>query len=308
MLSIPVVTIIIPTHNRGAAIRETIESALSQTIGTGLEIIVVDDGSTDDTWQFLQIEYSNHAQIRMVSQQNAGVASARNRGLREARGDFVGFLDHDDLWLPQKLEQQMAVFKTRDDVDVVTCDWHSFETQVPQKVPSSTRTLPTGDVYRRFLNRNHIVSMSVPLIRARALRNFRFDTRTQPSDDWDLWLRLAQKSRFEYAPHVLVWYRVHARQQSLDSAKMLLSMKRVFRKQLPFARRKPLTRLSILASIRFADSHQLYVQAKNAWFQSRRLALLKIVWQVLRRHPLALLSPGWLYLWKRIAQRQHQPF
>ena len=90
MLSIPVVTIIIPTHNRGAAIRETIESALSQTIGTGLEIIVVDDGSTDDTWQFLQIEYSNHAQIRMVSQQNAGVASARNRGLREARGDFVG--------------------------------------------------------------------------------------------------------------------------------------------------------------------------------------------------------------------------
>ena len=308
MLSIPVVSIIIPTYNRGAAIRETIESVLTQTIVADLEIIVVDDGSEDNTLSFLQNEYSNNAQIRVVNQKNAGVAVARNRGLQEARGDFIAFLDHDDLWLPQKLEKQLAAFQNRDKVDVVTCDWQNFQTEVPAALISSTRCLPTGNVYRRFLNRNHIVSMSVPLIRARALENVRFDPQTQPSDDWDLWLRLARVGQFENVPEVLVFYRVHKDQQSGNSAKMLASMKRVFRKQLPFARRKPLQRLLIFASIRFADSHELYVQAKNAWFESRNQELLKVIAHILLRYPLALLSPGWLYLWKRILQRQRQPF
>jgi glycosyltransferase involved in cell wall biosynthesis len=120
----PLVSVVIPVYNRGARLQPTIESALEQTLPShDYEIIIVDDGSTDDTLAFLQLTYADEPRIKIVSQQNGGVARARNRGLEEARGEFSAYLDHDDFWLPNKLEKQLAAFEGKPAVGVIYCRW-----------------------------------------------------------------------------------------------------------------------------------------------------------------------------------------
>lgn len=103
----PVVSAIIPTYNRAHIICEAVDSVLTQTY-PHIEVIVVDDGSKDDTLARLQ-QYGGR--IRVVSQANAGPASARNRGIAVARGDLIAFLDSDDIWLPTKIERQVALMQ-----------------------------------------------------------------------------------------------------------------------------------------------------------------------------------------------------
>jgi glycosyltransferase involved in cell wall biosynthesis len=106
----PVVSAIIPTYNRAKLVREAVDSVLAQTY-PNVEVIVVDDGSTDDTQAQLR-QYGNR--IRVIAQSNAGPAAARNRGIAAASGDLISFLDSDDLWLPQKLERQVALLQKVD--------------------------------------------------------------------------------------------------------------------------------------------------------------------------------------------------
>jgi glycosyltransferase involved in cell wall biosynthesis len=106
----PLVSAIIPTYNRAALVTQAIDSVLQQTY-PNVEVIVVDDGSTDETQLALQ-RYG--PKIRIVSQNNAGPAVARNRGITASRGDLIAFLDSDDLWLPRKLERQVALLQAVD--------------------------------------------------------------------------------------------------------------------------------------------------------------------------------------------------
>lgn len=108
MTSNPLVSAIIPSYNRARVVCDAIESALSQTYHH-MEVIVVDDGSTDDTQAALD-RFGDR--IRRITQKNAGPSAARNHGVAIARGEFVAFLDSDDLWLPPKIERQVAVLLT----------------------------------------------------------------------------------------------------------------------------------------------------------------------------------------------------
>jgi glycosyltransferase involved in cell wall biosynthesis len=108
----PLVSVVIPVYNRGARLQPTVQSVLEQTLSSAeIEIIIVDDGSTDDTVAFLHKTYGDEPRVKIVTQPNGGVARARNRGLEEARGEFIAYLDHDDFWLPHKIEQQLALSK-----------------------------------------------------------------------------------------------------------------------------------------------------------------------------------------------------
>ncbi len=107
MITEPLVSAIIPTYNRAHIICEAVDSVLTQTY-PNIEVIVVDDGSKDDTLVRLQ-QYGDR--IRVVSQANAGPAAARNRGIAAARGDLIAFLDSDDIWLPIKIERQVALMR-----------------------------------------------------------------------------------------------------------------------------------------------------------------------------------------------------
>src|SRR5690242_17488768 len=101
----PLVSIVIPTYNRAAVIRRTIENIFDQTY-SNIEVIVVDDGSTDDTQTTLR-QFSDR--IRVIRQANAGPAVARNRGIEIAQGEIIAFQDSDDLWKPTKLERQVTL-------------------------------------------------------------------------------------------------------------------------------------------------------------------------------------------------------
>lgn len=103
----PRVSVIIPTYNRREYVQEAIDSALAQTF-TDYEIIVIDDGSTDGTSEALQARYGNR--IHYEWQENQGESVARNRGIELARGEYIAFLDSDDLWHPEKLAKQIIGF------------------------------------------------------------------------------------------------------------------------------------------------------------------------------------------------------
>jgi glycosyltransferase involved in cell wall biosynthesis len=97
------VSVIIPTYNRAYCLGATVDSALAQT-HCEVEVLVVDDGSSDHTREFVLDQYRHEPRVRYLYQENTGVSGARNHGLRAAQGDFIAFLDSDDLWLPWKLE------------------------------------------------------------------------------------------------------------------------------------------------------------------------------------------------------------
>jgi glycosyltransferase involved in cell wall biosynthesis len=112
----PLVSVVIPTYNRAPVIVRTIENVFEQTYGN-IEIVVVDDGSMDDTQAKLR-QFGNR--IRVITQTNGGPAAARNRGIEASRGEIVAFQDSDDLWMPTKIERQVALLEQSDD-GVVAC-------------------------------------------------------------------------------------------------------------------------------------------------------------------------------------------
>jgi glycosyltransferase involved in cell wall biosynthesis len=310
---ISLITVIIPTYNRGPSIATTIDSVLAQTIIDQTEIIVIDDGSTDDTRQFLQIEYSKYAQIRVIHQENAGVAKARNRGLEEARGEFVAFLDHDDIWLPQKLELQCAAFRDRPQVGVVCCRWRDTDLEGRFVEASEeawvSRKMPSNDAYQTFLRYNAVVSMSVPMIRTSLLRQIGgFDAKAAPCDDWDLWLRLSRLCHFFSLDQTLVLYRRHEQQQSQTSKKMAQRSQYVLRKQFPFVWRNPIKLWTAVTACAFIDTVELYTQAKHCLFAKQWRKAAQIILRAALRNPLALFSIEWLYLMKRFAKRDSRPY
>src|SRR5690349_14194018 len=112
MSSTPLVSIIVPTFNRAYCLGRTVRSALAQT-HAGIEVIVVDDGSTDGTRELVRELMAADGRVRYAFQSNRGVSAARNRGLKLAAGAFVAFLDSDDVWKPWKLELQLACMRAR---------------------------------------------------------------------------------------------------------------------------------------------------------------------------------------------------
>jgi glycosyltransferase involved in cell wall biosynthesis len=312
----PLVSVVIPVYNRGAAVCATLDSALDQTLPPEqVEVIVVDDGSTDATPEVLRAAYASHARVRLLRQDNGGVAAARNSGLRAARGDFIAFLDHDDRWLPAKLEQQLRAFQHNPRAGVVYCLWREVD-ENGQALPEAQQMTrqrwwhpARGRVYAWLCQpRNPLVSMSVPLVRTALLRSSGgFDPGTVPADDWDLWLRLARRCEFDFVPEELVLYTRHATQQRRDAARMGRAMERVFAKQWRGLLLRPGMAWFVLSFRFFLAGVPCYEAAKAALEAGQTRQVPGLAARVLRRHPLALLTPQWAALalrWLRLVLRR----
>jgi glycosyltransferase involved in cell wall biosynthesis len=212
----PEVSVVIPTYKHRDYILETLDSVFRQTY-TEYEVIVVNDGSPDDTADVLR-PLVEAGRIRYVEQPNGGQGAARNRGIAAARGEFVALLDDDDLWPPDKLEWQVAALRERPSA-VLVYGLHDHLQPDGSLRPAPPKDHPAGSVHRRFLEGCWLLSLGQALIRAAALRRIGgFDPRIWGSDDWDLYIRLALEGEFHFEERVALHYRVHATNASHSSA------------------------------------------------------------------------------------------
>jgi glycosyltransferase involved in cell wall biosynthesis len=209
----PRVSVIVPVHNRPRFVREAVESALAQDCPGGAEVVVVDDGSTDETPQVLA---SFGDRIRVVRQENGGPSRARNRGFREAHGELFALLDSDDVWLPGKLVAQLAALDASPACCLVHSDVDEFWDDGSARRWTRRPPVLGGDVLRALLRRNFVHTMTVVLRRGAVDAVGGFDPAYPPCEDWDLWLRLAERWPIAADPGRRVRTRVHEGSLSAD--------------------------------------------------------------------------------------------
>jgi glycosyltransferase involved in cell wall biosynthesis len=212
---IPTVSVVIPTYNRATRVQSAIESVFAQTFAD-LEVIVVDDGSTDDTGQVLAELFGE--QIRYFAQSNQGASAARNKGISEARGEWIAFLDSDDHWEADKLEWQMKAIKRFGHecggcyTDVRFFN-HAETRSMFELAESSYRHEGemgiNCDVLRLLVRpggAGMVVCPSSVLARTDAVRSTGFNPRIRYSEDSDFLFRLAMRTGFCYVNRPLVWF------------------------------------------------------------------------------------------------------
>ncbi|MGR3310382.1 MAG: glycosyltransferase [Candidatus Brocadiales bacterium] len=184
----PRVSVIIPTYNSATFLPEAIESVFAQTY-KDYEIIVIDDGSTDNTKEVLNPYFDK---IKYIYQQNHGAGSARNTGIKHSQGEYIAFLDADDIWLPEKLHIQANYLDNNPEIAMVysQCLQVSTDGRLTKK-RSRDRNLPSGEVFNILFLHNFVFTSTV-VVRNRVLSAIGlFDESFTISQDRDLWLRVA---------------------------------------------------------------------------------------------------------------------
>lgn len=229
------VSIIMSAFNGAQFVADAVRSVQAQTFGAW-ELLVIDDGSTDNTAAIVKSFSASDDRVRYCYQENAGQANARNTGIKMARGDLIAFLDQDDLWIANKLELQVAELRQAQ-VDVVFSNGFVFQ---DEDVACESMSFPTvsgkfsgAEMFRLLFIQNRIPVLSSltrkECLAASGLLND--DLNYQNSDDYDLWLRLAANgAQFLGLPQKLVRYRMHSRQASRDKVKMLTTELAVVKK------------------------------------------------------------------------------
>jgi glycosyltransferase involved in cell wall biosynthesis len=211
----PAVSVVMPAYNAGAYIGEALDSILAQG-RDDVEVIVVDDGSSDDT---LDVARSRGTAVRVFAQANLGSAVARNRALDEARAPLVAFLDADDVWLPGKLDAQLRALERDASLGGVYSAWHVWKPDASgtyQRPPADDAT-PTdafddaesGWLYHHLLMTSVILTSSLVLRREVIDAVGRFRTDLRRGQDYDYWLRLSRVARVGKLAHRYVLYRMH---------------------------------------------------------------------------------------------------
>jgi glycosyltransferase involved in cell wall biosynthesis len=207
----PLVSVVIATYNMSQYLTKAIDSVLAQT-WTNLELIVVDDGSTDGTPGKME-SFEDDPRVRYLPTENQGQPRAKNRGVRETKGDFIAFCDADDLWSPNKLAIQMPFFKdlkvgvVYSDVSYIDQNGAPLEKEIPYERHS-------GDVTQNLVVKNFVPFGTAVVRRACVERNGVFDVNLPMGIDWDLWLRYSIDWHFRYAPDVTYIYRIWPGQMS----------------------------------------------------------------------------------------------
>lgn len=251
------VSVIIPTFNRAHSLPRAIDSALAQ--GQDIEILVADDGSTDETRRIVEERYGHDPQVRYLYQSNQGVAAARNLCLREVKGDYVAFLDSDDVWLPGKLSLQLAcleavpaagiVWSDMEAVDVTGQTVHPrylgmmyqgyrrfqrFEDLFPRKLSlqrsNGEVTVYSGDIFSDMVLGNLVHTPTVLMRRERAERVGEFGTEfRRAGEDYDYHLRSCREGEVAFVDAVTIRYQIGASdaitrpELSLEMAKAYLT-------------------------------------------------------------------------------------
>ena len=214
----PLVSVIIPNYNYGLYLGQAIESVLAQTY-KNVEIIVVDDGSTDNSQQVLA-NYGD--KIKWFKQTNQGVSKARNRGISDSKGEIIAFLDSDDVWLPQKLEKQVHLLLSDSELGLVHCGNQEFDKsgkQLEKRLDGMA-----GYVAEEMLRWQRPVILgggSAVIVRRSVFDKVDgFDPNVSPVEDWEFYYRVSKNYKVGFVPEVLMNYRIHGGNNHLNIKRM----------------------------------------------------------------------------------------
>jgi glycosyltransferase involved in cell wall biosynthesis len=225
------VTVVVPAYNYAQYLERAVRSALAQQHRM-LEVVIVDDGSTDETPALCRRLAEESPHVRCIRQENAGLSAARNTGIRAASHPFIAFLDADDEWLPEMLSTAMGAFQKLPPATGIVAV-NSYRTDPGGTPIGEKRTAPRGD---RFFSAGEILTKtrfmpSCVVARRECFQTAgEFDTALRSSEDRDMWVRIAVAWRVFYIDKALVRIRKHASNMSRHADRMLDAMRRVRRK------------------------------------------------------------------------------
>lgn len=208
----PKISVIIPAYNSANTILETIASVQQQTF-TDFELIVINDGSTDNTLELLETIEDNR--LKIFSYTNGGLPVARNRGIAHSKGEFISFIDADDLWSKDKLELQSEAL-LRNPKAGVAYSWTMVIDEKGESFFPGHLVSHQGDVSKQLLSNNFIASGSNVMLRRSVVESIgEFDPTLKSAEDWDYWLRIALRgNQFVVVPKAQIFYRQSSRAMS----------------------------------------------------------------------------------------------
>ena len=217
-MNAPLISVNIPAYNAEEFIERTIRSAINQTY-QDIEVVILDDGSTDRTGDIIRQMQSKDNRIRYYYQDNGGLAFTRNRLFDLSKGEYIAFLDHDDEWYSDKLESQLALFKDNPDTALVYGDilnvyedarrdsFRYFSNRHPQR----------GRIFYRFLIEGNFIPLSTVVIRSNILKGYLpFKPGLKIAEEWELFLRMSQDHGFDYLNKPVGIYHLHSNRASKD--------------------------------------------------------------------------------------------
>jgi glycosyltransferase involved in cell wall biosynthesis len=224
------VSVVIPAYNAETTLDDTLRSVRHQSYAN-LEIIIVDDGSTDNTLRVAKMHASTDARIRIMSQANAGVAAARNAGWQSSQSDFIAFVDADDLWEPTKIEKQLTVMLAGGDTMGLVYTWFAVINERNQVRFKGHALCISGEVLDSTFKGNFVGNGSSPLVRRTALiAAHGYDSALRDAgfhgcEDMLLYYRIARHFQFGLVPEHLTGYRVVSGRMSSNRLRMFRSFK-----------------------------------------------------------------------------------
>jgi glycosyltransferase involved in cell wall biosynthesis len=314
-IGFPTVSVVIPTYNALKFLPQTIASVMAQTF-QDFELLLIDDGSSDGTAEW--VAHYNQAvedrakghKIRFFQQHRGGVSMARNLGIQNAQGEFVAFLDADDLWVPSKLTQQVNYLNQHPRVGLV----HGAIALMDEAGKLTGRVLsskPTASSLPRLLTQNAVACQTVMMRRSCFEQTGGFDSQADTVEDWDLWIRLARFYPIVALPEVLAHYRQVESSLSRSHERMVPTYHYVIEKNYEFCQDE-LTRLGVsdrrLKSTSYASAYQClawkaiqckFPDVKQAYLYLRRalnyrpdLVLTAEYWRLVAAISLKLLLPA----------------
>lgn len=252
----PRISVVIPAYNCEGTIRETIQSVLDQTL-EDFELLVINDGSGDGTLDVLA--RFRDPRLRVQTYENAGLSASRNRGIALSRGEFIAFLDADDLWTEDKLADQYAALIRNPEAAVAYSLTDHIDMQGRYLGPCC-HEIVTGEAFAAFLKSNFLANGSNPLIRRSALDEVGgFDADFNPAEDWDLYMRLAFRFPYVCVPKAQILYRLNPNSMSSNVRKMEEAILKVLDKGRSYGRRPDpdISRLSLALVYRYLTVRSL---------------------------------------------------
>lgn len=265
------ISIIVPIYNTEQYLAETIESVLAQTY-SNWELVLMDDGSTDGTAYICEHYCKQDARITYHYKTNGGQASARNEGIRIALGEWIAFLDADDLWLPKKLENQLKEFTEKQPDFLYGLGYFYYPEKEEKLVAYDWVTGEiSGKAFFQILYTSCTVNTNTVLVKKTLFDTvgyFNEDELLRGTEDWDLWLRIAKGVERVYgSPNRDVYYRIHAQGIHLQQARMLKGKAAIYAK---YDSDPSIQRLTKLRQYRY-----VYRELLNRLWEEKRIQELK---------------------------------